>query len=84
VILETFGAGNAPTVAWFLDLLKEAVDNGVILFNVTQCKGRQSGYREYETSAELGTIGVIGGTDITTEIGCYQADVSFGMRFPEG
>jgi L-asparaginase len=67
VILETFGAGNAPTVRWFLDLLKEAVDNGIILFNVTQCKGGKVDIGKYETSAELGKIGVIGGADITTE-----------------
>ena len=67
VILETFGAGNAPTVPWFLDLLKESIDRGVILFNVTQCKGGKVDIGKYETSAGLGKIGVIGGYDITTE-----------------
>jgi L-asparaginase len=67
VILETFGAGNAPTAAWFLGLLKEAVEKGIILFNVTQCSGGTVEIGKYETSAELGKIGVIGGFDITTE-----------------
>ena len=67
VILETFGAGNAPTVPWFLDQLKSAVDKGIILFNVTQCKGGTVEMGKYETSAELEKIGVIGGYDITTE-----------------
>jgi len=67
VILETFGAGNAPTASWFLDQLRDAADNGIILFNVTQCKGGTVEMGKYETSAELEKIGVIGGYDITTE-----------------
>lgn len=67
VILETFGAGNAPTVPWFLDKLKETIDRGIIIFNVTQCKGGTVEMGKYETSAELGGLGVIGGYDITTE-----------------
>lgn len=67
VILETFGAGNAPTVPWFLDQLRGAVDRGIIVFNVTQCKGGTVEMGKYETSAELGGLGVIGGYDITTE-----------------
>jgi L-asparaginase len=67
VILETFGAGNAPTVSWFLYELKSAVARGIILFNVTQCKGGTVEMGKYETSIELGKIGVIGGYDITTE-----------------
>lgn len=67
VILETFGSGNAPTAAWFLDQLKEASDRGIILFNVTQCKGGMVEMGKYETSARLAEIGVVGGYDITTE-----------------
>jgi L-asparaginase len=67
VILETFGAGNAPTADWFLSLLKEATDRGIIVFNVTQCKGGSVEMGKYETSAELSKMGIIGGYDITTE-----------------
>ncbi|HNX86858.1 MAG TPA: type I asparaginase [Bacteroidales bacterium] len=67
VILETFGAGNAPTTPWFLDQLKEAVSSGIILLNVTQCKGGSVEMGKYETSVGLGKIGVVGGYDITTE-----------------
>ena len=67
VILETFGAGNAPTAEWFLDRLSGAVREGIILYNVTQCKGGAVEMGKYETSAELGRIGVVGGYDITTE-----------------
>ncbi|MCK9421643.1 MAG: type I asparaginase [Bacteroidales bacterium] len=67
VILETFGSGNAPTVPWFLGQLQEAVARGIIVFNVTQCKGGSVEMGKYETSAGLSKIGVIGGYDITTE-----------------
>ena len=67
LILETFGAGNAPTDEWFLNLLKEGVEKGITIFNVTQCKGGAVEMGKYETSITLGNIGVIGGHDITTE-----------------
>lgn len=68
VILETYGSGNAPTNEWFIAQLKSAIDRGVIIINVTQCKGGGTvELGKYETSLLLGEIGVIGGYDITTE-----------------
>ncbi len=68
VILETYGSGNAPTNEWFISQLKSAIDRGVIIINVTQCKGGGTvELGKYETSLLLGEIGVIGGFDITTE-----------------
>lgn len=67
VVLETFGAGNAPTLPWFLDALKQANDRGVVLFNVSQCEGGRVTQGQYQTSTRLGDIGVVSGADITTE-----------------
>ena len=67
VILETYGSGNAPTDKWFIDLLVEAIARGIIIYNVTQCYQGSVEIGKYETSADLGRIGVIGGYDITTE-----------------
>lgn len=67
VILETYGAGNAPTDAWFIDALSDAINKGIVIYNVTQCKGGAVDMGKYETSMQLGQIGVIGGFDITTE-----------------
>jgi L-asparaginase len=67
VVMETFGSGNAPSGKWFIDILKQATDKGIIIYNVTQCKGGAVEIGKYETSSDLGKIGVIGGSDITTE-----------------
>ena len=38
VVLETFGAGNCPNRRTrFVQILKEAIDRGVIIINCTQC-----------------------------------------------
>lgn len=67
VILETYGAGNAPTDDWFIQSLRQAIASGITIFNVTQCKGGAVEMGKYETSVQLGGIGVVGGYDITTE-----------------
>jgi L-asparaginase len=67
IILETYGAGNAPTQDWFLELLKKAIKNGLHIVNVTQCSIGSVTMGKYETSTALREIGVISGKDITTE-----------------
>ncbi len=67
LILETYGAGNAPTEPWLLKELKAAIDRGIHLVNVTQCAGGGVSMGRYETSEALQTMGVINGKDITSE-----------------
>jgi L-asparaginase len=67
IILETYGAGNAPSEKWFLDVLREAVKKQVKIINVTQCVGGSVILGHYETSIALKKIGVVDGKDITTE-----------------
>lgn len=67
IVLETYGAGNAPTDEWFLSLLKKAITNGLHIVNVTQCSIGSVTMGKYETSTALKEIGVISGKDITTE-----------------
>jgi len=57
VVLETFGSGNAPDYPWFLDLLKAAIDKGIIIYNVTQCQVGLVEMGKYETSIKLKEIG---------------------------
>jgi L-asparaginase len=67
IILETYGAGNAPTEEWFIFTLKKAIKKGIYIINVTQCSGGSVNMGQYETSTYLKKIGVISGKDITTE-----------------
>lgn len=67
LILETYGAGNAPSGSWFINPLKKAINKGLIVMNVTQCYGGSVEQGKYETSRALNSIGVISGFDITTE-----------------
>lgn len=67
VIMETFGAGNAPDQEWFITCVKEALGRGILIMNVTQCNTGSVEMGLYETSRLLSEAGVIGGRDITTE-----------------
>ncbi|HPI86767.1 MAG TPA: type I asparaginase [Bacteroidales bacterium] len=67
VVLETYGSGNAMTEEWFIGMLSEAIRKGMIILNVTQCKAGSVEIGKYQTSRELGQIGVLSGYDITTE-----------------
>ncbi|WP_262383942.1 asparaginase [Hymenobacter lutimineralis] len=66
-VLETYGAGNAPTAAWFTRALRDSTDRGLHILNVSQCDEGHVQQGRYETSAHLRDLGVIGGEDITTE-----------------
>ena len=67
VILETYGAGNAPTDKWFINLLFEVIQKGIYIVNITQCLTGAIMMGHYETSTMLKRIGVISGKDMTTE-----------------
>ncbi len=67
VILETFGAGNSPMERWLGDRLKNAIDRGIIVVNVTQCNQGSVNMEKYETGQHLLAAGVVSGFDITVE-----------------
>ena len=67
VVLETYGAGNAPTSDWFVDLVKEAVSRGVVVVNISQCKDGAVQMHLYETGLALQEAGVVSGHDMTVE-----------------
>lgn len=68
IVMESFGAGNAPSNPQFISLLEAAIQKGIIIVNVTQCKGGGSvEIGKYGASVSLGNIGVISGYDLTTE-----------------
>ncbi|KAI0063427.1 asparaginase-domain-containing protein [Artomyces pyxidatus] len=66
VVLETFGAGNAPQRNDLMSSLREACDRGVIIVAISQCaKGSVSD--AYETGRTLLQAGVVPGGDMTPE-----------------
>jgi len=67
IILETFGSGNTTTAQWFLDSLREAILNGKIIIDISQCKKGSVQLGRYETSRELQKMGVLSGYDLTFE-----------------
>lgn len=67
VIIETYGAGNAPSKEWFLSIVKEASAMGKILLNITQCQAGSVNMDIYATGKSLKEAGVINGHDSTTE-----------------
>lgn len=67
LVLETYGAGNAPTESWLIENLRKAIKKGLHVVNVTQCSGGSVIMGQYETSEQLKKLQLISGKDITTE-----------------
>jgi L-asparaginase len=67
IVIESFGAGNAPTTPELSALLSTANKEGKILINITQCLQGSAVDGQYETSEPFGKSGVVSGKDLTTE-----------------
>ena len=67
VIIETYGSGNAPSKQWFVEIVREAVQSGKIIVNVTQCLTGTVDMSLYATGKSLEKAGVVNGYDSTTE-----------------
>ncbi|CAD6919084.1 unnamed protein product, partial [Tilletia laevis] len=79
-VLESYGAGNAPTSPEFLAALKEAGDRGCVIVNTTQClQGEVSAI--YAVGRKLQSIGVVAGGDMTPE--AALAKLSYLLAKPE-
>ena len=67
VVLKTYGSGNAPQKPWFIKALKEAVERGIVIVNISQCPTGMVEMERYETGLHLLDAGVISGYDSTVE-----------------
>ncbi len=67
IVLETFGSGNTTTDSWFTAALAEAIADGKIIVDISQCNKGSVQLGMYETSNELQKMGVISGYDMTFE-----------------
>lgn len=79
VVLRTYGAGNAMTAKWFVDVMKETVDRGIVVLNVTQCAYGGVQPNRYVAGDVLAATGVIPGFDITFEAAITKMMFLFGL-----
>lgn len=80
IILETYGAGNAPTEKSFINLIENSIKNGTIIVNVTQCTKGNVIMGQYETSTLLKRAGVLNGNNITTEAAITKLMIFIGNK----
>ena len=79
IVLRTYGAGNAPTAPWFIDMIKETVNRGIVILNVTQCAYGGVHTNRYVAGDVLASTGVIPGYDITFEAAVTKMMFLFGL-----
>jgi lysophospholipase len=82
LILETFGAGNAPEGedGSLTAVIRAAVDRGIVIVNVSQCRsGTVSPL--YAPATILGKAGVVFGHDLTSEAALTK--LSFLLALPD-
>lgn len=68
LIIQTYGAGNAPNAdTGLLRALEQAISRGIVVLNISQCLEGRVEQRAYASGAALDRIGVIPGGDLTPE-----------------
>ncbi|MCH2232708.1 MAG: asparaginase [Crocinitomicaceae bacterium] len=67
IVIESFGAGNAPSNKSLEKALSDYTAKGGLLLNVTQCSSGSVSLGKYETNEIFTRVGAVNGKDLTTE-----------------
>ena len=78
IVLRTYGTGNAPTASWFIEAIRDVVNRGIIVLNVTQCVNGGV-HTRYLAGDMLAATGVISGHDLTFEAAMTKMMFLFGL-----
>lgn len=81
VVMKTFGAGNGPTSEWFLDIIRNAIERGLVIVNVSQCENGMVTPHRYMSGTGLSQTGVISGHDLTSEAAITKLMYLFGQGY---
>ncbi|MDE7402296.1 MAG: asparaginase [Muribaculaceae bacterium] len=81
VVMKTFGAGNAPNNKEFIDAVREAIDRGLVIVNISQCGNGSVMPHRYETGSALYKAGVVSGHDLTSEAALTKLMFLFGQKY---
>lgn len=79
LLLRTFGAGNAPKSASFLNFLKRVEKNGTIIVNTSQCVSGAVVPGLYDSSSALEEVKMLNANDMTFESALVKSMVLLGQ-----